>query len=96
MHIGHHTYSHTHLPLLSLDEIEADIDLASERYQAELGFVPAIFAYPYGEYGNDAQAAIRKIGFTAAFGERSGVTYSGYDRLELPRFALSEKLVQTR
>ncbi|MDF2367002.1 polysaccharide deacetylase family protein [Sneathiella sp.] len=90
VHIGHHTYSHTHLPLLSPEEIEADINLASERYEAELGFVPAIFAYPYGEYGNDVKAAIRKIGFKAAFGQQSGVSYSGHDRLELPRFAMSE------
>lgn len=90
VHIGHHTYSHTHLPLLSQDEIEADINLASERYEAELGFVPAIFAYPYGEYGNDVKTIIRKLGFKAAFGQQSGVSYSGHDRLELPRFAMSE------
>jgi peptidoglycan/xylan/chitin deacetylase (PgdA/CDA1 family) len=90
VHIGHHTYTHTHLPLLSQEEIEADINLASERYQEELGFVPAIFAYPYGEYGNDVKAVIRKMGFKAAFGQQSGVSYSGHDRLELPRFAMSE------
>ncbi|MZR29579.1 polysaccharide deacetylase family protein [Sneathiella sp. DP05] len=90
VHIGHHTYSHGHLPLMSSEEIEANINLASERYQAELGFVPAIFAYPYGEYGNDVKAVIRKIGFKAAFGQQSGVFYSGHDRLELPRFAMSE------
>lgn len=90
VHIGHHTYSHAHLPLMSPEEIEADINLASERYQAELGFVPAIFAYPYGEYGNDVKTVIRNIGFKAAFGQQSGVAYSGYDRLELPRFAMSE------
>lgn len=90
VHIGHHTYSHAHLPLMSPEEIEADINLASERYQEELGFVPAIFAYPYGEYGNDVKTVIRNIGFKAAFGQQSGVAYSGYDRLELPRFAMSE------
>lgn len=90
VHIGHHTYTHSHLPLMSPEEIEADINLASERYQAELGFVPAIFAYPYGEYGNEVKAVIRKIGFKAAFGQQSGVSYSGHDRLELPRFAMSE------
>ncbi|WP_288905045.1 polysaccharide deacetylase family protein [uncultured Sneathiella sp.] len=90
VHIGHHSYAHAHLPLMSPQEIEADINLASERYQEELGFVPAIFAYPYGEYGNEVKAVIRKIGFKAAFGQQSGVSYSGHDRLELPRFAMSE------
>ena len=90
VHIGHHSYSHAHLPTLSADEILLDINKASERFQAELGFVPAIFAYPYGEYGNDVKAVIRKAGFKAAFGQQSGVAYSGLDRLELPRFAMSE------
>lgn len=90
VHIGHHTYSHAHLPLMSAEEIEADIKLASEQFQAELGFVPAIFAYPYGEYGSEVKAVIRDIGFKAAFGQQSGVSYSGHDRLELPRFAMSE------
>lgn len=90
VHIGHHSYSHAHLPALSADEILTDINKASERFQAELGFVPAIFAYPYGEYGDDVKSVIRKAGFKAAFGQQSGVAYSGFDRLELPRFAMSE------
>ncbi|MAL79070.1 MAG: chitin deacetylase [Sneathiella sp.] len=90
VHIGHHTYSHSHLPTMNAEEIEADINRASERYQAELGFVPAIFAYPYGEYGNDVKSVIRQLGFKAAFGQQSGVAFSGHDRLELPRFTMSE------
>ncbi len=90
VHFGHHTYSHAHLPALSAAEIEADIKLANERYQEELGFVPAIFAYPYGEYGSEVKSVIRRLGFKAAFGQQSGVAYSGHDRLELPRFAMSE------
>lgn len=90
VHIGHHTYSHAHLPEMSAEEIEADIRRANERYQAELGFVPSIFAYPYGEYGNMVKDVIRRLGFKAAFGQQSGVAYSGHDRLALPRFTMSE------
>jgi peptidoglycan/xylan/chitin deacetylase (PgdA/CDA1 family) len=90
VHMGHHGNAHAHYPLLSIANVEKDIATASERFQAELGFVPAIFAYPYGEYGDDIKAVIRKNGFMAAFGQQSGVAYSGHDRLELPRFAMSE------
>lgn len=90
VHIGHHTDSHAHLPTLSIADVQKDIDKASARFEAELGFVPAIFAYPYGEYGDDIKAVIRKTGFKAAFGQQSGVAYSGYDRYELPRFAMTE------
>ncbi|WP_373088004.1 polysaccharide deacetylase family protein [Sneathiella sp.] len=90
VHIGHHSYSHGHLPLMNAEQIQADIAKANGRFEAELGFVPAIFAYPYGEYGNDVKAVIRAAGFKAAFGQQSGVAYSGHDRFELPRFAMSE------
>lgn len=90
VHIGHHGYSHDHLPLMSPDQIKTDIEKANERYKSELGFVPAIFAYPYGEYGNAVKAVIREEGFKAAFGQQSGVVYSTADRLELPRFSMNE------
>lgn len=90
VHIGHHGHSHAHYPLLSIANVEKDIDTASARFEAELGFVPAIFAYPYGEYGDEIKAVVSKTGFLAAFGQQSGVAYSGHDRFELPRFAMSE------
>jgi peptidoglycan/xylan/chitin deacetylase (PgdA/CDA1 family) len=90
VHIGHHSYAHAHLPTLKPEEIRADINKASDRFETELGFVPAIFGYPYGEYGNEVKSVVRKAGFKAAFGQQSGVAYSGLDRFELPRFAMSE------
>ncbi|PHQ70658.1 MAG: chitin deacetylase [Sneathiella sp.] len=90
VHIGHHAHTHTRLPALSPDQVMAEIKTANERFDAELGFVPAIFAYPYGAFGDEVKTVIRNAGFKAAFGQQSGVAYSGYDRFELPRFAMSE------
>jgi hypothetical protein len=90
VHIGHHTVTHAHLPTLSVDRVQKEIEDANGRFEAELGFIPAIFAYPYGEYGDEIKSVVKRMGFKAAFGQQSGVAYSGYDRYELPRFAMTE------
>lgn len=89
-YIGHHGRSHAHLPALAPDAVRAEIKSASDRFQEKLGFVPAIFAYPYGEYGTDVKKIIAEAGFKAAFGQQSGVAYAGFDKYALPRFAMNE------
>lgn len=88
--IGHHTASHLHMPPASPQRNAADIAKASRRYREELGFTPDIFAYPYGEYSEAVRKIAIEAGFTAAFGQHSGVAYSGHDFHSLPRFALNE------
>lgn len=90
VYVGHHGAAHAHLPRLSLDQVRDDILKANETFKEKLGFVPAIFAYPYGEYGSDIKSLISDLGFKAAFGQHSGVSYSGGDRFEYPRFPLNE------
>lgn len=90
VYIGHHSASHAHLPLLGAEKLKAEIYDANARFQEKLGFVPAIFAYPYGEYGTDIKNVIAEAGFKAAFGQQSGVAYAGYDKFALPRFAMNE------
>ena len=48
--IAHHGASHHHMVEAGLAASLADIERASLRFQDELGFVPDIFAYPFGEY----------------------------------------------
>jgi len=90
VYIGHHSASHAHLPKLSLDQIRNEITDANEAFQKNLGFVPALFAYPYGEYGLDIKNIIADAGFKAAFGQQSGVAYAGHDKFSYPRFAMNE------
>ncbi len=90
VYVGHHTASHPHLPRLPAATIKADLQKANESFQKNLGFVPGIFAYPYGEYGSEIKKIIEETGFKAAFGQQSGVSYAQHDMFSLPRFALNE------
>ncbi|MEK9672035.1 MAG: polysaccharide deacetylase family protein [Rhodospirillaceae bacterium] len=88
--IGHHTVSHGHMADASLQLNQREVDDAKERFKAEIGSVPALFAYPYGEASADIQAMLRDKGFTAAFGQHSGVAHASLGFFYLPRFALNE------
>jgi peptidoglycan/xylan/chitin deacetylase (PgdA/CDA1 family) len=88
--IGHHTASHLHMADHAKDKNKQDIAASSERFQKEIGFVPKIFAYPYGEASRTEINIVRDAGFKAAFGQHSGVfdQYSSF--FYLPRFAMNE------
>ncbi|MBL4666957.1 MAG: polysaccharide deacetylase family protein [Sneathiella sp.] len=90
VYVGHHSANHAHLPKLSLEKVQSEILLANQAFENNLGFVPALFAYPYGEYGSDIKKIIAGAGFKAAFGQQSGVAYSGHDKFSFPRFAMNE------
>ncbi|MGZ0188824.1 MAG: polysaccharide deacetylase family protein [Alphaproteobacteria bacterium] len=89
--IGAHTVSHAHLADLPLSEVRREINHSNKRFQEELGFVPKLFAYPYGEASLDVRKIIKDAGYIAAFGQHSGVLHKSEDMLYLPRFALNEK-----
>ena len=89
--IGHHSASHRSMTKASRGRSMAELEEASGRFQAELGFVPRIFAYPFGEASAEARQVVMEAGFEAAFGQHSGVAYTGHDRFYLPRFALNER-----
>lgn len=71
-------------------EIRRQINNALTRIRAELEVEPALFAYPFGEYSPSYKAAIKEMGFTAAFGQQSGIAHAGDDLFALPRFTLTE------
>jgi poly-beta-1,6-N-acetyl-D-glucosamine N-deacetylase len=88
--IGHHSGAHHHLPDYDSATNRHDTARASRRFDEELGHVPDLYAYPFGEYSNDVLSMIRSFGFRAAFGQHSGVAHAQAPRFELPRFALNE------
>jgi len=88
--IGAHTASHVHMPALSDEQNAAQIRKSNARFLAELGAVPKLFAYPYGEMSRAARAEAMKAGYAAAFGQHSGVAYDGGDQYFLPRFSFDE------
>ncbi len=88
--IGHHTKSHYHLVTKDRETIINEIEEASEVFLKELGYIPDIFAYPYGEYSSEIKEIV-KSNFKAAFGQQSGGIYNEIDLYELPRFSLNEQ-----
>lgn len=88
--IGHHSAAHAHMIETGVEAARADIARANARFAAELGFVPKLFAYPYGEYDRALAALVKEMGFKAALAQFSSVLGPGEDRFALPRFALNE------
>ncbi len=87
--IGHHGAAHLHMIDAGLAAARADIARASERFRAELGAVPTLFAYPYGEYSRGLAELVHSMGFVAAMAQYSGVAAAGGDHYALPRFPLN-------
>ncbi|PPR33766.1 MAG: hypothetical protein CFH26_00094 [Alphaproteobacteria bacterium MarineAlpha6_Bin4] len=88
--IGHHSKSHHHLVSKNQETLVEEIEDASKDFLENIGFVPEIFAYPYGEYSYEIKQTVKKY-FKAAFGQHSGSFFNGIDIYEMPRFSLNEK-----
>jgi peptidoglycan/xylan/chitin deacetylase (PgdA/CDA1 family) len=87
--IGHHSHSHGHLVDESNDQFILDIELANKIFLKELGYVPSVFSYPFGEYSKFMRDYISQ-NFKYAFGQHSGVIDINKDKFELPRFPINE------
>ncbi len=88
--IGHHSHSHEYLIDKNKDEFILDISKANVIFQKELGYIPNLFSYPFGEYSKFMKDYISK-NFDFAFGQHSGVIDLNKDKFELPRFPINEK-----
>ncbi len=88
--IGHHSHTHEYLIDMSNDDFIMDIETASKIFQENLGYIPEIFSYPFGEYSEFMKNYISK-NFKIAFGQHSGVIDNNKNRFELPRFPINEK-----
>ena len=89
--IGHHAHSHDHLMYMSERKATMDIDSASLLYKKELGVIPDIFAYPYGEFTPELENILKKKAIKAAFAQFSSAASSKNDIYALPRFSFNEK-----
>ena len=89
-YIGHHSHTHEYLIDMSDKEFENDIETATKIFKDQLGYVPNIFSYPFGEYSLYMKKYISK-NFKIAFGQHSGIIDVNKDKFELPRFPINEK-----
>ena len=87
--IGHHSHTHDYLIDESNDHFILDIEKANEIFVKELGYIPNLFSYPFGEYSKFMRDYVSK-NFEFAFGQHSGVIDTNKDRFELPRFPINE------
>lgn len=88
--IGSQTGSHPHMPDIGAAAIRVELQKSNARFEKELGSVPDLFAYPYGETNLEVMELVRKEGFVAAFGQHSGAIGTGGEMYYLPRFAMNE------
>jgi peptidoglycan/xylan/chitin deacetylase (PgdA/CDA1 family) len=88
-YIGHHSHTHDYLIEKSEEDFIKDIEMASKIFLKELGYVPNLFSYPFGEYSKFMKDYISE-NFSFAFGQHSGVIDLNKDKYELPRFPINE------
>ena len=88
--IGHHSHSHEYLIDKTQDEFLNDMKTADQIFQNELGYVPILFSYPFGEYSKFMRDYVSE-NFKIAFGQHSGIIDVNKNKFELPRFPINEK-----
>jgi poly-beta-1,6-N-acetyl-D-glucosamine N-deacetylase len=87
--IGHHSHSHGYLIDGDNDLFSSDIEKANKIFLKNLGYIPNLFSYPFGEYSKFMRDYISQ-NFDYAFGQHSGVIDLNKDKFELPRFPINE------
>lgn len=98
---ANHTRTHDHLLVRQkaeseaawLARVRADIEYAESRLQAELGEIPKLFAYPYGEYDARLMQLLKEMGYPA-FGQHSGAFSAATPRQALPRFPINQRYAE--
>ena len=89
--IGAHSHSHYHMPDLSIEEIKNEIEISNKIFLKELGLIPSLFAYPYGEADEKIFKLLKDYKFKVSFGQHSGAINETSNMYYLPRFSLNEK-----
>jgi len=71
--IGHHGHAHAHMTNITPSEALTDIAAADEIFERELGYIPNIFAFPYGEYSENLLKTIKVKNYHAALAQYSKI-----------------------
>lgn len=88
--VGSQGAARLHMAGISRSDIQADLARARLRFETELGRMPDLFAWPYGEMSRATADAVPAAGYKAAFGLHSGPAWRQSDPWFLPRFTLNE------
>lgn len=91
MEIGAHTVRHPILTTLTPDEAEREIADGRRRLEEIIDAPVDVFAYPNGKPGRDYDqshvALLARLGFKCAVSTATGVSRTGDDVFQLPRFS---------
>ena len=79
------------MPLNTISEIKEDLLNSHKSWIKNIGFIPKLFAYPYGETSEEVINILEQFDISHAFGQHSGVISSFDNRYYLPRFSLNER-----
>ncbi len=74
MTVGAHTHRHPDLRHLDADRIVEELDTSNELIRRRLGVEPHHFAYPWGYWSEQADAAVRSRYETATLGSGAPIT----------------------
>ena len=89
--IGAHSHTHAHMPDISIDEVRKEIETSNKIFLKELGEIPTLFAFPYGETTDKIIELVKEFKFKVAFGQHSGIINETSNMYYLPRFSLNER-----
>jgi len=92
--IGAHSHSHYHMADLSINEIRDEIEISNNIFLKELGSIPPLFAFPYGEANEEIINLLKEYKYKVAFGQHSGVINETSNLYYLPRFSLNERYAE--
>lgn len=84
---GGHTVHHPRLSELSCEEVEQEILGCAERIRQECARPARVFAYPYGDYGDEGalEGTFRRAGIRAAMTQRYGLVAATVRPYFVPR-----------
>jgi len=89
--IGSHSHTHGHLANFTLAELQKEIEISNKIFLKEIGEIPNLFAFPYGEADEKFFDLLKNYKFKVAFGQHSGSINETSNLYYLSRFSLNER-----
>ena len=89
--IGSHSHTHEHLSNYTFEEFREEIEKSNKIFLKEIGEIPNLYAYPYGEADENFFDVLKNYKFKVAFGQHSGAVNETSNLYYLPRFSLNER-----
>ena len=88
MEIGAHTRTHPHLKTLSIERVREEINGSRSDIERELALPVHTFAYPYGEYDEVSETAVKQAEFRGSCSTRPGLIAAATALHALPRIEI--------